>query len=163
MRAVHNVLMTKSGQPGYPTVLTAPRWGFYDTNFKGKKFEFPRPFATIVVEGCLIKIIAAEGHAISAVEASHILANGVLRGRVHEIRHIHIRTQESAMIIINKTGPLRNAADRDRSMQYMVALTLLKADWPVSHDYEDHSPWAKDLRLEELRTKISMKEDPQLT
>lgn len=163
MRAVHNALMTKSGQPGYPTVLTAPKWGFYDTNFKGKQFQLPRPFATIVVERCLFKIAAAEGHAISAVEAAHILTTGVLAGRIHEIRHIHIRTQEAAMTIINKTGPLHNAADRDHCMQYMVALTLLKGDWPVVQDYEDHSPWAKDPRVEALRHKMTMKEDPQLT
>lgn len=163
MRAVHNALMTKSGQPGYPTVLSAPRWGFYDTNFKGKAFQLPRPFATIVVERCLFKIAAAEGHAISAVEAAHILVTGALAGRVGEIKHIRIRTQEAAMTIINKTGPLHNAADRDHCMQYMVALTLLKADWPGVQDYEDASPWARDARVDALREKMSMAEDPQLT
>ena len=34
-RALQLVLLLKKGQIGYPSVLTAPTWGFYDVQFKG--------------------------------------------------------------------------------------------------------------------------------
>ena len=40
-RAVRLALMTLDGEPGLPSALTAPRWGFYDVLFGGKKFTFP--------------------------------------------------------------------------------------------------------------------------
>ncbi|CCL98845.1 uncharacterized protein FIBRA_00851 [Fibroporia radiculosa] len=162
MRAVHLVLMTKSGQPGYPTVLTAPKWGFYDTSFDGKPFVFPVAFGNTVIESYFIKLVAAEGHAISAVEAALSLSNQ-LRGRLDQVRAIRIRTQEAAMTIIDKTGPLHNAADRDHCMRYMVAVTLLKGDWLTTKDYEDDAPWATDPRVDALRAKMTMEEDPQMT
>src|ERR1700680_3480960 len=36
-RAVRLALMTLKGEMGYPTALTAPRWGFYDVYLKGKQ------------------------------------------------------------------------------------------------------------------------------
>ncbi|PCH39908.1 2-methylcitrate dehydratase [Wolfiporia cocos MD-104 SS10] len=162
MRALHLVLMTKSGQPGYPTVLTAPRWGFYDACFGGNEFVLPRPFGTAVVENYFIKLVAAEGHGISGVEAALTLSKQ-LHGRLDAVRSIRIRTQAAAMTIIDKTGPLHNAADRDHCMRYMVAVTLLKGDWPRVEDYADESTWARDPRVDALRAKMTMEEDPQMT
>jgi 2-methylcitrate dehydratase len=162
MRAVHLVLMVKSGQPGFPTALTAPRWGFYDTCFHGKAFSLPVPFSSMVVENHFIKLVAAEGHAISAVEAAVTLSRQ-LKDRIHAIRSIKLRTQAAAMTIVDKTGPLHNPADRDHCMRYMVSVTLLKGDWLEVNDYEDGSDWANDPRVEELRGKITMEEDPQMT
>jgi 2-methylcitrate dehydratase len=162
MRAVHLVLMTKSGQPGFPTALTAPKWGFYDTCFGGKAFSLPVPFSSMVVENHFFKLVAAEGHAIAAVEAAVTLSKR-LEGRLHAVRAIRIRTQEAAMTIVDKTGPLHNPADRDHCMRYMVAVCLLKGDWLEANDYDDDSDWVKDPRVEELRGKMSMEEDPQMT
>ncbi|KAI0923187.1 hypothetical protein AcV7_005770 [Taiwanofungus camphoratus] len=162
MRAVHLVFMTRSGQPGFPTVLTAPRWGFYDTCFGGKPFVLPVPFRNMVVENYFTKLVAAEGHGIAGVEAALALSQ-TLRGRLDAVRSIRIRTQEAAMTIIDKTGPLHNAADRDHCMRYMVAVTLLKGAWPRAQDYEDASPWAGDPRVDALRAKMTMEEDPQMT
>lgn len=162
MRAVHLALMTRSGQPGYPTILTAPRWGFYETVFGGNQFELPVPFESTVVQHTLFKIVAAEGHAMSAVEAALILSKQ-LGQRIDSIQSVRIRTQKPAMTIINKTGPLHNAADRDHCMKYMVAMTLLKGDWPSVHDYENDSPWATDPRVDSLRERMTMFEDPQMT
>ncbi|GBE83053.1 2-methylcitrate dehydratase, mitochondrial [Sparassis crispa] len=162
MRAVHLVLMTKSGQPGFPTVLTAPTWGFYATSFGGRVFELPVPFHTLVIEHFFIKLAVAEGHGIAAVEAALSLSTQ-LRGRLERVRDIRIRTQAAAMTIIDKTGPLHNAADRDHCMRYMVAVTLLKGGWPAAGDYADASPWTGDPRVEALRAKMTMVEDPQMT
>ncbi|CAL1699076.1 unnamed protein product [Somion occarium] len=162
MRAVHLVFMTKSGQPGFPTALTAPKWGFYDALFRGQQFVLPRPFTSSVIETVFFKLYAAEGHGISAVEAAVTLSK-LLEGRLDEIESLQIRTQQAAMIIIDKRGPLYNAADRDHCMRYMIAVTLLKGDWPDVQDYEDASPYASSADVEALRQKITMEEDLEMT
>src|SRR5574340_961250 len=43
-RGVRLALMAAKGEMGYPSVLTAPTWGFYDVLFRGKPFTFQRPF-----------------------------------------------------------------------------------------------------------------------
>lgn len=170
MRAVHLALLAKEGQPGAPTVLTDPKWGLYTSLLQDQEFQLPKPFATWVVESVFFKIHAAEGHAASAVEAALTLAQQI-RSRglplgmsiADAINHIRVRTQKPAMIIINKQGPLHNAADRDHCMQYMIAVVLLKGSMITSADYGDDSPWATDSRVEILRRKIEMVEDEQFT
>ena len=170
MRAVHLALLAKQGQPGAPTVLTDPKWGLYASLLHGKEFELPGPFSNWVVESVFFKIHAAEGHAASAVEAALTLAQRI-RSRespldmsiADAINHIRVRTQKPAMIIINKQGPLHNAADRDHCMQYMIAVVLMKGSMITSADYSDSSPWASDPRVEVLRRKIEMVEDEQFT
>lgn len=55
-RAVNLALKVMKGEPGIPTVLSAPVWGFYDVLFKGKKFEFQRPYGSYVMENVLFKV-----------------------------------------------------------------------------------------------------------
>ena len=166
MRAVHLSLLTKNGQPGAPTVLTTPRWGFYDTFFKGKEFQLPRPFKSWVIENVFFKIHAVEGHGASGIEAAEQIGH-ILRARNldpgKDIAHIRVQTQQAAMIIINKQGPLHNSADRDHCMQYMIAVVLLKGSMIETRDYQDNSPWARDPRVEALRKRIDLEENPQFT
>jgi 2-methylcitrate dehydratase len=74
------------------------------------------PYTSHIMENVLFKIsYPAEFHAQTAVEAAHILyaklkAMGKSSG---DIKSIRIRTQEAAMRIINKKGPLDNFADRE--------------------------------------------------
>ncbi|PYI00541.1 putative 2-methylcitrate dehydratase [Aspergillus sclerotiicarbonarius CBS 121057] len=165
MRAVHLALLVQKGQPGVRSVLTAPRWGFYDVLFRGKEFDLPRPFGSWVVENVLFKVSTAEGHGLTAVEAALTVSQDLQRrGRTpDEIARVRVRTQEAAMIIINKVGPLHNAADRDHCLKYMVAVVLLKGAQIETEDYQDASPWATDPRVDELRGKITLEEDPQMT
>lgn len=68
------------------------------------------------MENVLFKIsYPAEFHAQTAVEAAHILHAKLkeLGKTVDDIKSIRIRTQEAAMRIINKKGPLDNFADRE--------------------------------------------------
>ncbi len=170
MRAVQIAFMAKSGQPGVPTVLSDPKWGFYYVMNNGKEFQLPKPLGNSVVESTFFKIHCAEGHAASAVEAALIVSKEL---RAHnpcdvwpieeKISHVRVRTQKPAMIIINKQGALHNAADRDHCMQYMVAVVLLKGSMITAADYGDDSQWATDPRVDILRAKIEMTEDPQLT
>jgi len=162
-RAVRLVLMAQAGEMGYPSALSAPTWGFYDVSFKGKKFSFQRAYGSYVMENVLFKIsYPAEFHAQTAVEAAHILYNAMQeRGKnSDDIASIKIRTHEACVRIIDKKGPLRNPADRDHTIQYMVAIPLIFGRL-TARDYEDDI--AADPRIDALREKITCVEDPQYT
>ena len=155
-RAVRLALMVAKGEMGYPSVLSAKTWGFYDTLFKGKPFKFQRPYGSYVMENILFKIsFPAEFHAQTAVECAMTLHPAV-RDRIDAIRRITIRTQESAIRIIDKKGPLANPADRDHCIQYMVAVPLIFGHLTAA-DYEDDV--AADPRIDALRAKMVCVED----
>jgi len=159
-RALQLVLLTQKGQIGYPSVLTAPTWGFYDVQFKGEQFSLPREFSSYVMENVLFKIsFPAEFHAQTSVEAAVILHEEI-KDRIDEIETVEITTHESAIRIISKEGTLNNPADRDHCIQYMTAIGLLKGDL-VAEDYEDDV--ASDSRIDELRSKMVIKEDERYT
>jgi len=162
-RAVRLALIAQTGEMGYPSVLTAKGWGFYDVLFKGKPFKFQRPFGSYVMENVLFKIsYPAEFHSQTAVEcAMDIHAELKKTGRKPEdIRKITIRTHEACIRIIDKKGPLSNPADRDHCIQYMVAVPILFGRLTAG-DYEDGV--ARDPRIDELRKKISCVEDRGFT
>ena len=147
-RAVRLALIARTGEMGYPSVLSAKTWGFYDVLFKGKPFEFQRPYGSYVMENVLFKIsFPAEFHAQTAVEAA-ILLHPEVKDRIREIKKVEIVTHESALRIIDKKGPLHNPADRDHCLQYMVAIGLIKGSLTAA-DYEDEA--ARDPRIDTLR------------
>ena len=167
MRAVQFALLTHRGQPGAPTVLTMPRWGFYATAWRGgPAFVLPKPYTTWVIENIFFKLMPVEGHGIAAVEAA-LLQGEKLRARnldaATDIASIEIRTCAAANMIINKPGPLFNAADRDHCMQYVVAVALLKGAVPEAPDFQDSSPFTSSSAVESLRSKIHIRADEGLT
>ena len=162
-RAVRLALISKTGEMGYPSVLSAKGWGFYDVLFKGQPFKFQRPFGSYVMENVLFKIsFPAEFHSQTAVEcAMQIHANLKKLGKAPEdIRRITIRTHEACIRIIDKKGPLDNPADRDHCIQYMVAVPILFGRLTAG-DYEDSI--AGDARIDTLRDKIDCVEDKRFT
>jgi 2-methylcitrate dehydratase len=155
-RAVRLALIARTGETGCPTALSVPEWGFYDALFRGRPFALPRPYGTYVIENVLFKVpYPAEFHAQTAVEAAMKL-HPLVRDRLGDIARITIRTQESALRIIAKAGPLANPADRDHCLQYMVAVPLLHGRLTAA-DYEDDV--ATDPRLDALRAKMVCVED----
>src|ERR1700738_4148150 len=63
-RAVRLALIAKTGEMGYPSVLSARTWGFYDVSFRGQEFRFQRPYGSYVMENVLFQIsFPAEFHA----------------------------------------------------------------------------------------------------
>lgn len=159
-RAVRLAQIVLQGQMGYPSVLSAPKWGFYDVLFKGNAFKFQRPYGSYVMEQILFKIsYPAEFHSQTAVECAVKLHKQV-SGRIDDIERIVLTTQEPAIRIISKTGPLDNPADRDHCLQYIVAIGLLKGDLKAE-DYEDDV--ARDARVDALRAKMEVVEDPRYT
>ncbi len=162
-RAVRLALIAKTGEMGYPSVLTAKTWGFYDVLFKGKEFQFQRPYGSYVMENVLFKIsFPAEFHSQTGVEAAMTLHGQLLKAgkKVEDIKQITIRTHEACIRIIDKKGPLNNPADRDHCIQYMVAVPLIYGRLTAG-DYEDSV--AADPRIDALRDKIVCVEDPQFT
>ena len=162
-RAVRLALIAKTGEMGYPSVLSAKTWGFYDVLFKGNAFKFQRPYGSYVMENVLFKIsFPAEFHSQTAVEcAMQINQELSTQGRsAGDIKKITIRTHEACIRIIDKKGPLNNPADRDHCVQYMVAVPILFGRLTAG-DYEDVI--ANDPRIDVLRDKIVCVEDSQFT
>jgi 2-methylcitrate dehydratase len=162
-RAVRLALIAKTGEMGYPSVLTAKVWGFYDSLFRGNPFKFQRAYGSYVMENILFKIsFPAEFHSQTAVEAAMTI-NGLMKAAgksAADIASVKIRTHEACIRIIDKKGPLGNPADRDHCIQYMVAVPLLFGRL-TARDYEDDI--ASDPAIDALREKIVCVEDPAFT
>ena len=159
-RAVRFSLNSMSGEMGYPSALTAPDWGFQDVWFKGEEITLQRELGSYVMENILFKVsFPAEFHAQTAVEAALELHPQVV-SRLDQIDEVIITSQESALRIIDKTGPLSNPADRDHCIQYMTAIGLLRG-MLTAEDYEDEV--AADPRVDQLRDKMTMKHDRRFT
>jgi len=162
-RAVRLALIAKTGEMGYPSVLTAKTWGFYDVSFKGNEFKFQRDYGSYVMENVLFKIsFPAEFHSQTAVEAAMTLHKKLkaLGKTTGDIKKITIRTHEAAIRIIDKKGALNNPADRDHCIQYMIAVPLIFGRLTAA-DYEDNI--ASDARIDVLRDKMICVEDKQFT
>merc|ERR1712169_44154 len=144
-RAVNLVLKVMKGEPGVPTVLSAPVWGFYDVLFKG---SYP-----------------AEFHSQTAIEAAKRIHKQLAdQGKsAADIKGIVCRTHEACIRIIDKQfKPMDNFADRDHCIQYMAAVMLVFGRLEAT-DYTDGGEAATSPLVESLRQKIKCVEDPQFT
>ncbi len=154
-RGVNLASFAVRGMPGCYSALSAPKYGFQDVWFNGQTVTLQRPFASYVMENVLFKVkYPAEFHGQTAVEAG-VALHPEVANRLGEISSIEIKTQEPAIRIIDKTGPLDNPADRDHCLQYMTAVALLKGN-VTSDDYEDDS--SRDPRIDNLRQKMVVAE-----
>ena len=160
-RAVRLADLTMRGEIGYPSVLTTPKWGFYDVSFKGNKLAFTRDYGSYVMEQILFKIsFPAEFHSQTAAEAA-VRLHPLVKDRLDQIDRIVIHTHESAIRIISKSGPLNNPADRDHCLQYMTAVPLAFGNL-VAEDYEDDFHKAHPI-IDQLREKMEVIEEPRYT
>ncbi len=162
-RAVRLALMAGTGETGYPSVLTAKTWGFYDVLFRGNEFKFSRRYGSYVMENILFKInYPAEFHAQTAIEAAmRLRARFFDHGYTAEdIRRVTIHTHQACLRIIDKKGPLSNPADRDHCIQYMIAVPLLHGRLTAA-DYEDEI--ASDPRIDALRALMTCVENASFT
>lgn len=159
-RAVRLALITAAGEMGYPSALTAKRWGFYDVSMNSQPFTFQRGYGSYVMENILLKLsYPAEFHAQTAVECA-VALHPEIKDKLDKIERIELTTHESAIRIISKEGQLHNPADRDHCLQYMVAIGLLKGNL-VADDYEDDV--ASDTRIDALRAKMHVSESVQFS
>jgi len=159
-RGVRLALMAHLSEMGYPSVLTAKTWGFYDVSFKGKSFSLQRPYGNYVMENILFKIsFPAEFHAQTAVECAMRLYP-LVKNKLNDIEKIIVKTQNPAMRIISKKGPLHNPADRDHCLEYMIAVPLIYGELTAAH-YEDAI--AKNPLIDVLRDKMQVTESDQFS
>src|SRR3990172_5989065 len=87
-RAVRLALMTMSGEPGLPSPLRAPRWGFCDALLRGSPLARRRAYGSYVVENVLFKVsYPAEFHAQTAVESA-VALHARVRDRIERIERI---------------------------------------------------------------------------
>ncbi|GIN39952.1 bifunctional 2-methylcitrate dehydratase/aconitate hydratase [Heyndrickxia oleronia] len=157
-RGVRLAFMALKGEMGYSTSLSAPHWGFQDVLFEGKEITLSRTLDSYVMENILFKIsYPAEFHAQTAAECA-VRLHPIVRDRLDEVNRIVIDTQESAVRILDKKGPLHNPADRDHCLQYITAIGLIYGTINADH-YEDET--AQDQRIDQLREKMVIVENKQ--
>ncbi len=157
--AVRLAMMALKGEQGYPSILTAKRYGFYDARFGGKPFGLPQPYAEYVIQNSMFKFVTAGMHSQSAVECAFRL-HPLTKDRIGEIERVELHGHAPLIDIMDKSGPLRNADDRDHCVQYVVAVGLLYGRLGP-HELEDD--FAADPRIDELRGKTVINEDPRYT
>jgi 2-methylcitrate dehydratase len=131
-----------------------------DVIFDGKPVATVRPYGTHTITNVIWKAaFPGEMHGQTAVECA-LQLHGAIRHRLDEIETVRVGTHESALRIIDKPGPLRNAADRDHCLQYMVAVALVHGELTSRH-YEDEI--AADPRIDHLRARTTVTENPRFT
>lgn len=159
-QAVRFASMAVKGEPGYPNVLTHPKWGFDKVFMGGTPFAAELPFGTVVMEGVIFKIVGPVViHAQSSIECA-LRLHPQIEGRLDEIARIELLSHARTLRTIDKKGPLRNAADRDHCLQYAVAVALLHGRLTAA-DYEDAI--AADPRIDRLRDLMTLQESEDYT
>lgn len=157
--AVRIALMVMAGEDGYPWILSAPELGFQAARFGGTPLRFDAPLGEAVIGRCMFKLLPAGMHGQTAGECAFLLHPQVA-SRLDDIERIELRCHRSLARIMDKPGKLRNAADRDHCVQYIVALGLMHGRLGPS-DYSD--AFAADPRIDALRAKMVLTEEPHYT
>jgi 2-methylcitrate dehydratase len=158
-RAIWLALRTLQGEMGYPQPMSAPVWGFEAVHLGGRPVALAQPLGHGVMDGVIFKLSPCQRNASTALESAAMLRPW-LADRLDDIATIRIFTHDEAMRRINKTGPLTTRAARDHSLQYIVAIALMRGA-VHSEDYSDES--ASHPRIDALREKMEIIEDPAYT
>ncbi len=154
-QAMRLAMMAVKGEMGYPSVMTAPKYGFNAARNKGKPLKFQRPYGEYIISHSMFKFVTAGMHSQSAVECAFRL-HPLVKDRIADIKRVELRSQAALMGIMYKTGPLNNPADRDHCAQYVVAMGLIFGRL-TARDFEDEV--ASDPRIDALREKTVVTED----
>ncbi|PWY76549.1 2-methylcitrate dehydratase PrpD [Aspergillus eucalypticola CBS 122712] len=153
---------------GVGSVLNHEGGGFRDGRFGGREFEFIGELGAMEargVEGVMYKIMPVEGHGCAAVEA--VLGQMKKEPRVmwDEVEEVLVRVPWAAKYIISRPGreELKCAAERDHCLEWVVAVAMVKGRAIEVEDYGDEGGWVGDKMVEELRGRIVVREDEELT
>ena len=131
-QAVRFAQMAVKGEPGYPQVITHPQWGFAKS-FLGRREYAIGALGENVMPGILFKLLCPVViHAQSAIECALELHREAY-ARLDDIAAIKLDVHVETFHKINKTGALRNAADRDHCLQYAVAIALIHGQIGRAH------------------------------
>ena len=144
----------------YNTIQNQEDWGFENIFMKNFELSFGKDLDDWVIQNVLFKVLyPAEFHGQSAVEAATQLSSEFNQNR-DQVDKINIYTHEPALRIISNKKELKNASDRDHSLEYMVAAALLYGDLKYEM-YEDNFSGLADIN--ELRKIIYVQEEPRFT
>ena len=157
--AVRLALMAMKGEMGYPLVMSAGTFGFNAARLQGAPLKFQRPYGEYVVQNSMFKFVPAGMHAQTAAECAFRL-HPLVKDRLDMIERVEFEAHRDAIRIMHKTGPLRNAADRDHCAEYVVTVGLIKGKIAPT-DFEDEA--AADDRIDKLRAKVAMTENTGFT
>ncbi|WP_017549686.1 bifunctional 2-methylcitrate dehydratase/aconitate hydratase [Salinicoccus carnicancri] len=159
MRGVRLALLTDKLNEGYPDALSEPDWGFNENMMGGNDITLRRKLDDYVVNNILFKAdFPAEFHGQTAAEAAMAL-HSEYRDKLALISEIRISTHESAVRIIAGKSELKNPSDRDHSLEYIIAVSLLNGDLKTEYyadDYHDRHP-----EIDHLMSRMVVKEDGQ--
>lgn len=158
-RAIWHAFLALRNEMGYHRVLTAKTFGLYDAIFKGKPFSIPMRYGTFAIENVMFKFVPAGMEGQTATECA-LKLHPLVKDKLGNIEAIEIRCHDKMIRMMDKKGPLTNPADRDHCTQYIVAVALLHGKVATT-DFEDG--FAADPRIDILRSKMSVVEDPAYT
>ena len=144
----------------YETIQNQDEWGFENIFMKDSNLIFGKDLDDWVIQNVLFKVLyPAEFHGQSAVEAATQLSSEFNQNR-DKLDKINLYTHEPAVRIISNKKELKNASDRDHSLEYMVAAALLYGDLKYEM-YEDNFSGLAEIN--QLRKKIQVQEEPTFT
>ena len=144
----------------YESVQNENKWGFESSFLANSKIEFGKNLNNWVIQNILFKVLfPAEFHGQSAVEAAIELSEEFNKN-INKFEKVNIYTHEPAMRIISNKEVLKNASDRDHSMEYMVAAALLYGELKYEM-YEESFEGFENINS--LRKKIFVSEEPKFT
>lgn len=159
-RGLQLAFLALRGEPACGSVIEDPVWGLEKRILNGNKLSLLRALGTYVMENVVFKA-AYPGviHAQTALEAA-IKLHPQVHQKLSQIEKINVWSYGTAIRIASKSGTLNNSADRDHCLQYMVALGLINGTLREG-DFSDAA--AQDSRIDDLRAKIVVQEDPEFT
>ena len=159
-RGIELAIISSHKDEIYESAQNEDKWGF-ESNFLGNsKIEFGKDLNNWVIQNILFKVLfPAEFHGQSAVEAAIELSKE-FNQNINKFEKVNIYTHEPALRIISNKEVLKNASDRDHSIEYMVAAALLYGELKYEM-YEESFEGFENIN--NLRKKISVSEEPQFT
>ena len=144
----------------YESVQNEDKWGFETSFLDNSKLEFGKELNNWVIQNILFKVLfPAEFHGQSAVEAA-IKLSEEFNENINKVEKINIYTHEPAVRIISNKEVLKNASDRDHSLEYMVAAALIYGELKYEM-YEESFEGFENIN--NLRKKIFVTEEPKFT
>ena len=159
-RGIELAIVSRHKDEIYESVQKEDKWGFESTFLDNSKIEFGKDLNNWVIQNILFKVLfPAEFHGQSAVEAA-IKLSEEFNKNINKLKKINIYTHEPAMRIISNKEVLKNASDRDHSLEYMVAAALLYGDLKYEM-YEESFEGFENIN--NLRKKIFVSEETQFT
>ena len=160
IRGIELAIISSYKDEIYESVQNENKWGFESSFLDNSKIEFGKDLNNWVIQNILFKVLfPAEFHGQSAVEAAIELSEEFNKN-INKFEKVSIYTHEPAMRIISNKEVLKNASDRDHSMEYMVAAALLYGELKYEM-YEESFEGFENIN--NLRKKIFVSEQPQFT